>query len=265
MKHAFYLILCLASLGIAIGQKQARHKKQSIVLSKETLAFALDIHGNVYVIDSKLHLIKRNAEGDTLRIISVLNQGSQPILDVSNPLEIFIYFASTGRVAWYDNQLNPGGTLDVFATGTNNIGGFGRANDGNIWLFDNNKGILKRINREGEILEESLMLQGQGTENSKIFDNGKEILVRTSEGLQVLSNNLILLRTLRGNRSTFGWNREQILSCDSQCIYQSKGALGMSEDTLYCGVDGKKIVGGNHNYLGAADESGIILQLYKKN
>jgi hypothetical protein len=164
VKRALYLILCIASLGIVIG---ARHKNETLVLSRETLAFSLDIHGNVYVIDSKLNFIKRSAEGDTLRMISVLNQGSQPILDVSNPLEVFIYFASTGRIAWYDNQLNPGGTLDIFATGINNIGGFGRANDGNIWLFDNNKGILKRVNREGEIIEESLMLQGQGTESSQ--------------------------------------------------------------------------------------------------
>lgn len=262
MKRAFYLILCIASLSIVIG---ARHKNETLVLSRETLAFSLDIHGNVYVIDSKLNFIKRSAEGDTLRMISVLNQGSQPILDVSNPLEVFIYFASTGRIAWYDNQLNPGGTLDIFATGINNIGGFGRANDGNIWLFDNNKGILKRVNREGEIIEESLMLQGQGTEGSKIFDNGKEILVRTSQGLHVLSNNLVLLRTLRGNRTTLGWNREQILSCDSQCIYQSKGTVGNTEDTVYCGSEGKKIVGGNHSYVGAEDESGIHLQFYKQN
>jgi hypothetical protein len=109
------------------------------------------------------------------------------------------------------------------------------------------------------------MLQGQGTESSKIFDNGKEILVRTSQGLHVLSNNLVLLRTLRVNRTTLGWNREQILSCDSQCIYQSKGTVGNTEDTVYCGSEGKKIVGGNHSYVGAEDESGIHLQFYKQN
>jgi len=257
-------ILSLAFMALFVAA-QHRNKDVSVTLPKETLAFAADLQDNIYVIDNKLNLIKLSAAGDTMRMVSALNQGSQPILDVSNPLEIFVYFTTTGRVVWFDNQLNPGGSLDLFAVGLNNVGGFGRANDGNIWVFDNNKGILKKLNREGGVLEESLMLQGQGVSISKIFDNGKEILVSTGIGLHVLSNNLVLLRTVQGTRTTLGWAQEQIISCDSQCVYQSRGLLSAWEDTLLCAEKPKKILGGNQAIVGVEDESGIHLQSYKKN
>ncbi len=264
MIRGIYTIVGLAFIAVFTA---AQHKVKDVALTlpNETLAFAVDIQDNIYVIDNKLNLIKRNAAGDTIRMISALNQGSEPIIDASNPLEIFVYFTTTGRVVWYDNQLNPGGSLDLFAAGLNNIGGFGRANDGNIWVFDNNKGILKKLNREGNLLEQSLMLQGQSAATSIILDNGKEILVSCSEGLHVLSNNLVLLRTVSRTRTPLGWSQDNIVSCDSLCVYQSQGVSVLREDTLLCVEKPKKILGGNPVIVGVEDERGIHLHSVKKN
>lgn len=166
-----------ALLLLAIGMSAVVHPfSHEIALHTQAVVSDIDLNGNVYAVTAELDLVKFEPDKSTtpVRKISVANFGMDPLLDATNPLEIFLFYPSTGKVYWLDNQLNFRGQLDIFAAGIIQPIAFGRANDGNIWVFDQNTQTLKKLDRNsGDMVQESVLISGVQAKGSlRIYDNG---------------------------------------------------------------------------------------------
>lgn len=183
----------------------------------------VDANGNLYLLDDKLNLCLYSQKTDTVRRYSVANYGSEAIIDAGNPLEVFVFFPLTGRVVIFDNQLNEQQNLNIFTGDYVQPLAFGRANDGNIWLLNQATLTLKKINRNGATISESVILKNfSPAENTgRIYDNGTSVLLQDGEGRLFRFNNNLMpepMSAVEGRLTGISQNgfylRKGLLSCN---------------------------------------------------
>jgi predicted secreted protein len=230
-------------------------------------ACEIDIQGNVYVIDARNDLMVFK-DNDTFRRISVANQGPDPILDASNPLEVFVFFPSTGKILWFDNQLNQQSFIDIFQSGITQAAAFGRANDGGIWVMDNNTRTLKKLSKEGSVTMESIWLADfrSGKEVARIFDDGEHVVVPDGEGgIFIFDQNLQLKQVKTDQGPVVGMNNRNVYSMRGDLLL----GLSLSNqanpriDTLFRTPDSLALCAANTGFILLRGTRGIFLQKNK--
>lgn len=97
------------------------------------------------------------APGGTLQFSFGRNSnGAITAIDASNPMKIAVYFASSNQIYILDNHGNPIGTpIKVDLSGTMRASSIGMTGDGNIWLFDVDRQILRLFSPAGTVLSQS--------------------------------------------------------------------------------------------------------------
>lgn len=149
----------------------------------------MDAAGRIYYIDSAYQLI-RHVPGKTAPGISMVSYGEEMLLDAGNPVELFIFYQNSGYVVITDNNLNPVKEFNLYSHSLS-PGGFGRSNDGFVWVLDDNTATLKKYNRSGELLQESLVLgqiRNRGRKAARIYDNGAFITVTLADSSTAVLN-----------------------------------------------------------------------------
>lgn len=202
---------------------------QAVSVQGDFVAAAADVYGNVYAIDAQLNLIKYSKKLDTIRVLSVSNLGNNPCIDASNPLEVFVFFGSTGKVVWFDNQLNQQSVVDLFGAGISKPVGFGRANDGNIWVLDNNNNTLKKVNREGNLVVESVAISNfvPQKEVTKIWDDGENIIIADdSLYAYIFNRNLLLQERVKIPYKLLGIEGDYFIGSKDSAVYKYTYRLG---------------------------------------
>lgn len=218
--------------------------------------YAIDLTGNFYTINHHFVLVQYNSSGDSLRSISLAQYGSEPILDVSNPMEIFVFYLNNGKTIVLDNQLNIKQENELFSKQWHWPTAIGRANDGNILLYDAAQQTVKKLNRQGETVAESMVitLAKQEFTEKRIIDIGNLILLCTNTTWFFFSPNLNLL------------SEEQ--KSQTQTAFFTNNKIGFfKSDTLFCsdhknGIVAKqkpKILSSQKEIL-AANNSFILLK-----
>jgi hypothetical protein len=171
----------------------------TLPFSGRIAAADIDVKGAVYLVDSAYRFCKWGTQKNSI-CNSVAQYGEGVMVDADNPMEPMLFFQNTGMLIITDNQLNTTAAVSLFAQNNIKPGGFGRANDGMIWIFDDNSSTLKKLDRTGAIVQESMMLCAKGNNNRKaqpIFDNGRLIVLTTPQNKTlVLSMNLNILAEL---------------------------------------------------------------------
>lgn len=157
----------------------------------------LDIKGNIYFIDSSYNICK-TTNGVITNRFSLTNYGEGPSIDASNPLEVFVFYENSGIVLILDNQLNPSHQINLYNNNNLKALAFGRSNDGHVWIYDGNTSTLKKFDRSGQVIAESVMLNKAREQNTngvkKIYDNGSLIAFQTNnKNLLVLNKNIKLV------------------------------------------------------------------------
>lgn len=179
----------------------------------------VDGNGTLYFIDQKLNLCATKIGSDSIKKFSISNYGSEPIIDAGNPLEIFVFFPTTGRVVVFDNQLNIQQELNLYKEDHIQPLAFGRSNDGNIWILDNNTRTLKKFTRQGELLLESVILKEWSANKfvmGRIWDNGNRIVLCDEEGkIFALNQNVYLENTIN--------NADRVIGLADEGIFVTKG------------------------------------------
>ena len=167
------------------------------------VAADLDVQGNVYFLDSAYQLCKTGTQKAKI-CNAVGTYGEEAIIDADNPLEPMVFFQNSGILVINDNNLNQVATINLFADNNLKPGGFGRANDGNIWIFDDNSSTLKKIDRSGNIILESMVLCEKGNKPrkpSQVYDNGLMLaLTLPNQSIVVMDANLNTMATLPANQ-----------------------------------------------------------------
>lgn len=239
-------------------------QKDEITISGNFNTAVTDGEGRIYAINSKLTLHKFSNKGELLRNISVVNHGSDPILDVSNPLEIFVYFGSTGKAVWFDNQLNEQSSLELFGLSISKPVAFGRANDGLLWVFDDNSKTLKKVSRNGTLINESIVLSNYKPSKTTlpIYDDGNNIVFNDAlSNVYVFDRNLVLYKTDIKNMTALGVQSGQITGVSNGYVVIQKASAeyGGEKEILWGPSMGREIVSASGDHLLCKDSTGLQL------
>jgi len=202
------------------------------------MAADLDNTGNAYFVDSAYRIQKR-MPGKKNAMFSLTNYGENIIIDASNPVEIFAFYANSGFVLVFDNNLNPSREINLFNQNTLAPSAFGRANDGNIWVFDNRSGTLKKFDLKANLLQESVVLvngiKPTATVN-RIIDNGETVaFLAPDSSIQLLNPNLFIGNTIKGPfRKLLAVNGNSVLADNGKAVLRiSFGSKLTRTDTVH--------------------------------
>lgn len=244
-------ILLLLILGAFAPVPVIQKKIQSRSLQAD-----IDRNGNVYFVDPSLNLCLSPFKSDTIKKFSVSNYGSDPVIDAGNPLEIFVFFPSTGKIVIFDNQLNIQQELNIYNRQNIIPAAFGRCNDGNIWLMDQNSLTLKKFSRQGTLLAESVLLNKYVSAPGvvrRIADNGQQICLSDNAGNTFqFDKNLYLENTITGTGGGLvGMDPQGTVVRLNNCLiripFQKKSIPG--NDTLMCNLQAENEYRTGGDYL----------------
>lgn len=161
----------------------------------------LDVASNIYLLTDKQVLIKYNAKGDSLKAVSCAQYGTEAMIDASNPLEVMVFFLLTGKVVVYDNQLNTISETEIFESNPSLLpSAFGRSSDGNIWLLDKSTRTLKKFDKQGKVVQESLQLMEYNFSDTinRICDQGTLVLLSDGQNcLWQFGQSLSLIKKIK--------------------------------------------------------------------
>ncbi|MFN4081747.1 MAG: hypothetical protein ACK4NS_12675 [Saprospiraceae bacterium] len=105
--------------------------------------------GHLYLVGDDNSIGKYAADGSLIVRWSGNRQGLAERIDASNPQRILVWFADFRKAAFLDRNLTPMGELDLIAAGYPETRAIAQARDGNLWIFDEPAGLLRKITPEG--------------------------------------------------------------------------------------------------------------------
>lgn len=118
--------------------------------------FTVDNLGNIYLVYKTDQLKKVTANGDSVGVFSAVRRyGQLYSMDVTNPLKILLYYKDFGTVVTLDRFLNVRYTIDLRKLNIFQAKAVGLSYDGNVWVFDEQEGRLKRISEEARLVDQT--------------------------------------------------------------------------------------------------------------
>lgn len=117
--------------------------------------------GNLYIVSPTNQLYKYNYSGKVLATLNYNYNGNISSIDVSNPMEIYVFYKEINRVLLLDNNLAYRGELDLTKLNITQAAAIARSFDNGIWVFDLGDLQLKKLTKDG--------IQSQSSGNIKQF------------------------------------------------------------------------------------------------
>lgn len=137
-----------------------------------------DAMGNLYWIDARGVFFKKDVHTDSLYQYAQWGAGIPEQADVSNPLRILLFYPGTGRIYFLSRWLTPLLVLDLKAHGILQPAAVGLSYDNQLWVYDLQDGLLKKITPEGNLLLQSApfsQLMHQLPQPVRILDRHHEV------------------------------------------------------------------------------------------
>ncbi len=121
--------------------------------------FTTDKLGHIFTITAKNDIQKFDRSGKKLSEVNYKVLGEASFIDASNPMEIYVLYRDQNKLVYFDNMLNYRGETDLYKTlSVNNIQVVCRSYDNWIWFFDPDNYRLKKADKAGVLLTESVNL-----------------------------------------------------------------------------------------------------------
>jgi glutaredoxin-related protein len=150
----------------------------------DIVAFTVDNLDNIYILGSTNQVKKLNANGDSMAVFNdVKKYGQAGLIDVSNPLKVLLYYQDFATVVALDRLLNVRNTIQLRKHGIQQVRAVAQSYDNKIWLYDEMESKLKKIDEDGQLLQETpdfRQLFGQAPVPQKIFDQDQLVYVYDS-------------------------------------------------------------------------------------
>lgn len=125
---------------------------------------AADKLQQLYIVNTKNEVIKYSPTGKELFRFSNNTLGDLTHIDVTNPFSILLFYPDFLTVYTLDRTLNKTGEYNLFDLNLTDVQAVAMSNDNNVWLYDDVFYRIKKINRNGDVLRESLDLSNQFAE-----------------------------------------------------------------------------------------------------
>jgi hypothetical protein len=198
---SYTFILAWAILGLlscSTANKLSTEQKLMLTNSKrliKVLPEQIDVDklGNVYVLDNLGHLQVYAESGTKKYEFADKRLGKVSSFDVSNPLNILVYFKEQGIVKILDNTLAEVKTINLMAQGKNTtVGPICLANDNNIWMYDAQLQKIVKINADLKTLVETNQFNDLGRPKfvpTKMMERNNMLVVSSADdGFLVFDN-----------------------------------------------------------------------------
>ncbi|MBI3232654.1 MAG: hypothetical protein HYZ42_01195 [Bacteroidetes bacterium] len=115
---------------------------------------AIDMIQNIYIIGNQNSIYKY--QNGALKFSQNFKiYGNIYSVDVSNPLELYIFYKESNNILFLDNTLALRGSVDLSKTSIGLATAMCRSYDNGIWLFDQTDLQVKKMNKAGEVLQTS--------------------------------------------------------------------------------------------------------------
>jgi hypothetical protein len=129
--------------------------KIATTISVEPKYITTDNLGNIYVVSNTNQLYKYNIEGKLLSTLNYNYVGNITSVDASNPLEVYVFYKELNTIIYLDNNLAFRGKTQLINTEVTLALAAARNYANGIWVFDAADMQLKKLNREGKVLQNS--------------------------------------------------------------------------------------------------------------
>lgn len=145
-KYFLGLFLVLAFAKTGISQHLNFDSIPIIEIFKQEVAlFEVDRFNQVYVINAQQDLIKYDTKGKEQFRYSNYNNGLISKVDVSNPMQILVYYGDFLLVKILDRTLSEIGSIALQDQEIYNPVSLCRSNNNGLWIFDPLSQLLQRI------------------------------------------------------------------------------------------------------------------------
>lgn len=185
----------------------------------------LDEFQNVFVFD-ETSILQHNKEGVNHFTYSNLRKGEITSVDISNPLRIVVYYGENNEVIFLDNTLseqNQGINFNDLAM--YDVSLVSSSFQNHLWIYRSAEQKLVRINRSGEVVNESanlaLWTEGDAGEFVLLKESGNFLYLVSSEGkvLAFDQYGTFRKRILLSEASKIHFSESKILYLNGQSIY----------------------------------------------
>lgn len=154
MKNALITILLLHLVNPCLAQQDSLQLVK--VIKGDIIDFTIDNLGNVYTLNRNNQLKKLNANGDSTGVFNdVRRYGNVFSIDAGNPLKLLLYYKDFGTIVVLDRFLNVRNTINLRNRNIFMVRAIGQSYDNGIWVYDEQEARLKRLNDEGEVIDQS--------------------------------------------------------------------------------------------------------------
>ncbi len=129
-------------------------------LGSDVINFGVDNLGNLYLVNSTNQVKKLSEKGDSIAVFNDIRRyGNLYSIDVTNPLKVILYYKDFTTIVVLDRLLNKRNTIDLRKVNIFQVRAVATSYDGNVWVFDELDGKIKKIDDYGKVIFESTDLR----------------------------------------------------------------------------------------------------------
>ncbi len=212
---------------LMMGQSEQKPLDYSLLhtLDISSSVFTTDQLRNVYTVTKTNEVIKYTPSGQVQFRYNNNTLGALNFIDATDPFNLLLFYPDFRRVILLDRTLSETGAFDLFNLDVIDVPAVGISSDNNLWIYDDIKFNLKKIDRNGKVVQESNNLSlvlGKTLVPNFILERSNALYVNDPEVG-------ILIFDLFGNYTKTidikGLSQFQIV--DQQLIYWQDGKLNV--------------------------------------
>jgi len=153
----FFLLSCSAKTAPPVTNTDTSAYELIKEINIQAKWMATDKLQQLYLITIENEIIKYSPEGKELFRFCNNTLGDLTHIDITNPFSVLLYYPDFLTVYTLDRTLNKTGEFNLLDLNLTDVVTIGMSNDNNVWLYDFVFHRIKKINRNGEVLRESII------------------------------------------------------------------------------------------------------------
>ena len=226
--------------------------------------FTIDNLENIYVVTQGGQLKKTNAHNDSIAIYNdVKKYGNISFIDVSNPLNILVFYKGQNTMVFLDQYLQVRNTISLNKAGVMSASAVCLAFDGNIWVYDEVENKIKKIRTDATVISVSAdfrQLFNPLPTIEKLIDNNKYLYAYDpNQGMFIFDyygsiKTIVPIKNWQyitiDDHHIYGWNHQKI----QQYHLKTKTIQSIPIAASFHNI---KQVYGTQNYIWLLDDSGL--------
>ncbi len=159
-KLSLLVLCCFCFVWLSFTGNSTQNDEYKLINTVEASAefMTTDKLKNIYVINKDRFLIRYDSTGKATGGYNDTRYGQLGFVDATSPFNILLFFPDFSTAVMVDNTLNAKTLYKMPSIGINNVSAACLSYDNYIWVFDRDESKLKKVNRQYEVIYESLDL-----------------------------------------------------------------------------------------------------------